>query len=131
MRKRYLLPGPVLLGFCDFFDQAWGKPSAEPLPVLAPTTIGGVPLPFPCPHCGAVHPVLQDRKLMDKYRDPWRDFSWCPSCQGRYRLTRGASPPAPIPLGAAAAPTLAVVGGKACVIQPVQVGCDLDMLETN
>ena len=54
LRRRLLLPGPVLMGFADLYDAAYGNPCPpDKMPVVTPTLIGGVALPFPCPHCGA------------------------------------------------------------------------------
>lgn len=129
---RRLLAGPVLLGFADLFDAAWGCPcSPAKMPTLTPTCIGGTLLPFNCPHCGAVRPVMTDPKKRDAYRDPWRDFYWCPACQGRYRLdTVGAPLAAPILPGARAAPARVTIGGAAYLVGVQGVpGDDLDLLE--
>lgn len=102
MRKRRLLiEGPVLLGFAELFDEAWGKPSAEPYPRLTPSRVGPVLLPFECPHCG----VVNDPQQAEHYRDPEREFSWCPSCRRRYVLNGQGTPLAePLPPGATSAP---------------------------
>lgn len=129
---RRLLAGPSMVGFASWFDSGWGKPCAPAdVPTVIPTAIGGVPLPFSCPHCGAVRPVMADPKKRERFRDPWRNHFWCPACLGRYRLDAAATPPAPIEPGSAAAPARVVIGGQTYLL-PVSgaVANDLDMLGT-
>jgi hypothetical protein len=67
MMRRRLLSGPhVLLGFATLCDGAWGRPCPPAaLPTVAPTCVGGVPLPFPCPHCGAADPDWDENEFFD------------------------------------------------------------------
>ena len=129
MHNRALIPGPVLLGFADLFDEAWGKPGAGPIPVVTPTAIGGALLPFACPHCGAARKAAVDPRLREGYRDPWRCFSWCPACRGRYRLNTDGGPlPAPMLPGAKAAPAQVAVGRASYVTCDLPRAGDLDLL---
>ena len=101
-RRRLLLPGPVLLGFADLFDAAYGRPcAASEIPLVTPTAIGGALLPFSCPHCGAVRPQMATAQGRAEHSDPQRGFYFCPACEGRYRLAPGAPPAAPIDLAGA------------------------------
>lgn len=131
MSRRRLLPGPVLLGFAQLFDAAWGRPCpATEIPTVAPTRLGGQALPFPCPHCGAVRPRSKDPAARDDYRDPVRGFCWCPACLGRYRLDReGIALPAPLRPGAQAAPCRVTVGGVSWILDMNSEPDDLDFLE--
>ncbi len=107
-RRRYLIPGPVLIGFGEMFDRSYGDPKT-PLPYVrvTPTKIGGVLLPFPCPHCDEVRSVVVDSKRKDHYRDSERGFSWCPACRKRYVINpEGQSLVGELPAGATHAPAL-------------------------
>lgn len=130
MRRR-LLPGPVLMGFSTLFDAAWGNPCApSEIPTLSPTCIGGVPLPFPCPHCGQVRKAMADPKARLGYTDPVRGFSWCPACGGRFRLDAvGIALPAPLQVGARAAPCLVTLGSASWILDMNSEADDLDFLE--
>ena len=127
MRRR-LLPGPhVLLGFATLCDGAWGRPCRErDLPLVAPTVVGGMPLPFPCPHCGAVRSPAERAACLD----PVRGFLWCPACRGRYRLDPTGLPlPSPLPPGARAAPCRVTVGGASWILDLNSEADVLDLLE--
>lgn len=127
--RRRLLPGAVLVGFAPLFDAAWGNPCPpHQIPTVAPSCIGGVALPFPCPHCGAVRPEMADGRRT-AYRDPQRGFSWCPACRGRYRLEAGAPLPVPLAPGAQAAPCRVTVGGVCWIIDIQNQADDLDLLD--
>jgi len=132
MRRR-LLPGPqVLLGFATLCDAAWGRPCrAADLPTVAPTCLGGVALPFPCPHCGQVRPVMADAEGRKAYSDPQRGFHWCPACRGRYRLDPAGVPlPAPLAPGARAAPCRVTLGGASWILDMNSQADVLDLLDT-
>ncbi len=132
MRRRRLLRGPfVLMGFADLCDAAYGRPCRpSELPTVAPTSIGGVPLPFPCPHCGQVRKEMADPKLRKDYEDPVRGFYFCPACQGRYRLDPEGIPlPAPLQAGARAAPCRVTVGGASWILDMNSEADVLDFLE--
>lgn len=132
MRRRRLLGGPhVLLGFATLCDGAYGRPCppAE-LPTVAPTCLGGVPLPFPCPHCGQVRKALVDPVEREEYYDKVRGFYWCPNCRGRYRLdTEGMPLPAPLQVGARSAPCRVTVGGASWILDMNSQADVLDFLE--
>ncbi len=85
MASSVLISGPVLLGFAMAFDECYGEPGNGLPPIVTPTAIGGVLLPFACVHCGQVRPEPVSVHA-SKYRDPIRGHSWCPSCNGRYLL---------------------------------------------
>jgi hypothetical protein len=104
MRQR--LPGPVLLGFAEAFEEAYGDPATpRPYPRITPSRIGPVLLPFSCPHCAAVRSETVDPSHRRAYQDAARRFSWCPACRGRY-VVNGAGMPLPeaLPAGATCAP---------------------------
>lgn len=129
-RRRQLLPGPVLLGFATLYDAAWGTPCPlEKMPMVAPSCIGGVALPFPCPHCGAVRPEMADPQQRGAYCDPARGFFFCPACRGRYRLEAGAPLPVPLRVGAQAAPCRVRLGGASWILDLQSMADDLDLLE--
>ena len=118
MPSRALLPGPVLLGFADFFEAAQGDPrTPQPYPRVVPSAVSGVLLPFRCPHCGKVRPEAVDPRKRGGYGDPARGFSWCPACGGRYVLDGRGTPLAEaLPPGAACAPAKVERGGKVAVL---------------
>lgn len=129
-RRRLLLPGPVLLGFADLFDAAYGRPcAASEIPLVTPTAIGGALLPWPCPHCGAVRPQMATAQGRAEHSDPQRGFYFCPACEGRYRLAPGAPPPVAIAAGAHAAPCRVELGGVSWIIDMNRLADDLDFLE--
>ena len=103
---RVLLPGPPLIGFATLFDGAYGNPATpRPYPRVAPAHVGGVLLPFPCPHCHKVAPAAVHPRRRKGYCDKERGFSWCPACRGRYVLDPQGAPLAQgLPPGAVAAP---------------------------
>lgn len=129
--RRKLLPGPVLMGFAIDFDQAWGRPCQGPIPVITPTRLGGVLLPFPCVHCGEVREASVDPKQREGYRDPWREHFWCPACHGRYRLNSVGAPLAAAMLpGARCAPARVECGAAAFLIGVCGVpGSEIDLIE--
>lgn len=106
MQRRMILPGPVLVGFAAMFDRAYGDPKTpRPYARVAPTKMGSVLLPFPCPNCSAVRAEVVDPKTRKGYTDEERGFSWCPSCYKRYVIEPEGIPLAEaIPEGAEGAP---------------------------
>ena len=102
------ISGAPLLGFADLFDGAYGNPrTPKPYPRVTPACVGGVLLPFPCPHCGKVRAQAVDPRRRAGYCDKGRGFSWCPACGGRYVLAREGVPLASsLPAGATSAPAL-------------------------
>jgi len=109
---RRLIPGPVLLGFAEIFDEAWGKPAPNP-PRVTPSKVGEVLLPFPCPHCSAARPEPVDPRRRSLYEDPGRGFSFCPVCLGRYVVDRAGVPLlGELPRGATSAPARVERGGR-------------------
>jgi len=113
-RRKVLIPGPVLVGFSEFFDRSYGDPrTPRPYPKVTPSCVGGVLLPFPCPHCSAVRSAVIDPKTRLGYFDKERDFSWCPSCRGRYEIIPEGQPLiGALPAGATHAPALVERRGK-------------------
>jgi len=128
-RRRWLISGPVLLGFASVFDAAYGNPKTpRPYPRVTPSHVGGVLLPFPCPHCGAVRKEPVDRKKADGYRDKERGFAWCPACRGRYVMNRdGVALVGALPKGADAAPAFVERDGARDVLA-LRVEDGLDVL---
>lgn len=116
--RRVLIPGPVLLGFATMFDQSYGDPKTpRPYPKVTPSCVGGVLLPFKCPHCSAVRSVVIDPKTRLGYRDTERGFSWCPACTKRYDICLEGTPlKKPLPAGATHAPALVERGDKTTVV---------------
>ena len=128
-RRKVLIPGPVLVGFSEFFDRSYGDPrTPRPYPKVTPSCVGGVLLPFPCPHCSAVRSAVIDPKKRLGYFDKERDFSWCPSCQGRYEIIPEGQPLiGTLPAGATHAPALVERGKKTELVG--MIGADgLDVL---
>jgi hypothetical protein len=123
-RRKLLLPGPVLIGFSEFFDRAWGDPLTErPYPKVTPSCVGGVLLPFACPHCGVVKSAVIDPKTRLGYWDQDRDFSWCPACQKRYVIeSKGTPLKSALPAGATHAPALVERVGKTEVVGLLEDG---------
>jgi hypothetical protein len=117
-RRKLLIPGPVLVGFSALFDQAHGDPrTPRPYVKVTPTAIGGMLVPFPCPHCGAVRSAVIDPKTRLGYHDKERDFSWCPACRKRYVINpKGAALVGALPPGATHAPALVERAGISEVI---------------
>ncbi len=117
-RRRLLIPGPVLIGFGQVFDQSYGDPRTKlPYPRVTPSCIGAVLLPYPCPHCKAVRSQVIDPKTRLGYYDAERKFSWCPSCRGRYVVNPKGTPlTKSLPPGVDHAPALVERGGKSEVI---------------
>ena len=102
----------------DIFDRAHGSPKTpRPYPNVTPSTMCGVLLPFPCPHCGEVRASVIDRKTRLGYYDSQRKFSWCPACDGRYVIEPEGTPLiGELPAGATHAPALVTRGEKREVI---------------
>lgn len=128
-----LLPGPPLLGFALIFDEAYGKPSLLSYPRVTPSRIGDILLPFPCVHCGAVRSETINPKKRDGYRDKYRGFSFCPSCQGRYILNLAGTPlTKELPPGAFFAPAhvegIGMVGKHVTAPKPASIIGDLGLL---
>ncbi len=117
-RRRLLIPGPVLVGFADVFDNAHGSArTPRPYPRVTPSRMGSVLLPFQCPHCGEVKSAVVDPKTRNGYRDAERNFSWCPSCHLRYVIIiQGMPLTESIPAGATHAPALVERSGRAEVV---------------
>lgn len=114
--RRVLLRGPVLIGFNELFDRAWGEPTTTPLVTVKPARIGDALLPFACPHCNAVHPEMVKPKTSVGYWDKERGFSWCPSCRKRYVLDgRGAPLADKLEVGATHAPAVLECDGKVVI----------------
>jgi uncharacterized Zn-finger protein len=112
-----LLRGPVLIGFNDLFAESSGREEPGPYVKVKPAVIGGVLLPFPCPHCSAVKPEMVHPRRSLNYKDEGRGFSWCPACRKRYVLDDKGAPLADeIEVGAMHAPAVIECGGKVAVI---------------
>lgn len=113
-RRKVLLPGPVLIGFSEMFDRSYGDPKTpRPYVKIMPSCVGGVLLPFPCPHCGEVRSAVIDPKKRLGYYDRERSFSWCPSCRKRYVIEPKGQPlTEPLSIGATHAPALVKRGEK-------------------
>lgn len=125
---RVLLSGPVLLGFSEFFDRAYGCPKTPtPYPKVTPSKVGGVLLPFPCPYCGEVKSAVVDPKTRLGYWDRQRGHSWCPACNKRYVIdSKGRELEEGLPEGATHAPALVTRGDKTEVIGlPVADGLNM------
>jgi hypothetical protein len=122
VRRHRLLPGRVLVGFGMLFERSYGNPGTPTqadgsYPKVTPTRLGALLLPFPCPHCEAVRPVVVHPRKRQGYQDAERGFSWCPACSGRYVLDAEGTPLAsPLPAGATHAPALVERDGKATVV---------------
>ena len=103
------LKGPVLLGFAEMFDRTRGDEETPwPYPVVVPSAVGPVILPFSCPHCGTTCSELVDPKTRENYYDKERKFSWCPcpDCRKRFFVDRKGEPLAEVlPAGATVAPS--------------------------
>lgn len=119
MLRRKLLPGPALLGFADQFDGAYGDPKTpHPYPQVTPSSMSGILLPFPCPHCGQVRGEAVDPRTRAGYCDPERGFSFCPACCKRYVINwRGMPLAEALPAGAVSAPAKVERGGKGQVLR--------------
>jgi hypothetical protein len=94
-KRRLLIPGPVLIGFAEFFDRSYGDPKTPKAtdgnyPTVTPSKLGDTLLPFMCIYCEVVQSV--DPKQVANYTDDQRKFSWCPSCRGRYVLDKDGQP---------------------------------------
>lgn len=126
MKRRVLIPGPVLVGFGEIFDRSFGNPKTEkPYPKVTPSKIGDVLLPFLCPHCGSVRSAVIDKKTRLGYWDKERDFSWCPACQGRYVINPDGAPlEEPLEPGATHAPALVERNGETRVLRLDDNGLD-------
>lgn len=127
-RRRRLIRGPVLLGFAQAFDRASGREDTpRPYPVITPSRVGGVLLPFQCPHCGAVCSETVDPKRRKGYTDKERGFSWCPRCRRRYIVNLEGMPLAEaLPAGATFAPARVERGDKVETLDgPREDGLDL------
>lgn len=119
MRRRVLIPGPVLIGFAELFDTAYGDPKTpRPYPRVTPSRVGASLLPFPCPHCGEVRAEPVHPKKGEGYRDRERGYSWCPACRGRYVVNRSGGPlVGHLVPGATCAPALVSRNGKESVLE--------------
>jgi uncharacterized Zn-finger protein len=115
--RRLLLRGPVLIGFNEMFADASGREDTpRPYVTVKPALVGGVLLPFECPHCEAVKPEMVHPKRSQDYKDE-RGFSWCPGCRVRYVLDEKGAPLAEgVEVGATHAPAVIERGGKTAVI---------------
>jgi len=94
-RKRYLIPGPVLIGFAEFFDRSYGDPTTPKTPdgdypTITPSSFNGLLLPFSCMYCEGT--IVVTPRNVANYTDTDRGFSWCPSCKGRYVLDPNGQP---------------------------------------
>jgi hypothetical protein len=111
-----LLKGPVLIGFATAFDSASGDSETEyPYPIVTPSAVGPILLPFCCPHCGADCGALVDPERRLNYYDKLRKFSWCPSaaCRKRFFVDRGGMPlPRDLYAGSKVAPSKVARDGK-------------------
>ena len=119
MTRRPLISGTPLVGFNSLFDAAYGSTKgSKPHPRVTPSRVGAALLPFPCPHCGEVRPVVVDRKRYAGYRDPVRGHSWCPACRGRYEINFDGAPlVGALEPGAISAPAIVEVGGKKKIVR--------------
>lgn len=126
MRRRILIPGPVLIGFSELFDRAHGDPKTErPYPKVTPSRMGSVLLPFACPHCGEVRSEVVDPRRREHYYDRDRDFGWCPACRKRYVIDfKGTPLVASISAGAVAAPALVERNGTTKALDVPDDGID-------
>jgi hypothetical protein len=102
-----ILQGPVLVGFDELFDRAYGDPETpRPYAKITPTRLGKTLLPFACPSCDGI----VDTSTIDKHTDKRRGFSWCPHCRKRYVLNdKGV-------VGVICAPARVEIGGKCFVV---------------
>jgi hypothetical protein len=119
VRGRYLIPGPILIGFAEFFDRAYGDPKTPKkngdYPIVTPSKLGDTLLPFMCIYCEVVQSVCP--KQLANYTDDRRGFSWCPSCRGRYILDRQGQPlEDDIPAGVDYAPAAVKHGEETTVV---------------
>ena len=115
------------MGFMEAFDRVSGREDTpRPYPNVTPSRVGGVLLPFQCPHCGAVRPEAVDGKRRHYY-DKKRGFSWCPACRGRYVIHPEGMPlQEALPPGATFAPARIEKGGQVEVLAaPSENGLDL------
>lgn len=123
--RRRLIPGPVLIGFNELFEQSFGDPTT-PTPYLKvkPAKVGGALLPFPCVHCGEVRAELVHPHKHRGYRDPSRGFSWCPACKKRFIIDYNGAPLSDsVPAGSDSAPALVEDGnGKIAVVEAPKDG---------
>lgn len=114
-RPSRLLSGTPLLGFATAFDAASGDETTPwPYPVVTPSAVGPVILPFHCPHCGTVCSELVDPNTREHYYDKLRKFSWCPcvDCRKRFFVDRKGTPlTSLLSAGAAVAPSKVERGG--------------------
>lgn len=117
----------MLIGFSELFDAAYGDPKTpRPYPRVTPSCVGGVLLPFPCPHCGAVRTEPVHRNKSNGYRDHDRGFTWCPACRGRYVMNRSGTPLiGALPAGADCAPALVERDGKTEQLAPRDSALDV------
>lgn len=105
--------GVPLLGFATAFTEINGRDDTPlPLPVVTPSRMGGILLPFACPHCSAVRSEPVNPRKRRLYHDDEGGFSWCPACRCRYVLIlQGLPLAAPLPAGAESAPAQVVRNG--------------------
>ena len=111
-----LLPGPAVCGFWGLFDADYGDPSTpRPYPRVTPSALGGVTLPFRCPHCKRIRADFADGAEREKYHDA-RDGHgnyWCPDCGGRFDLALPGAPlAAALPAGSVVAPSRVERAGR-------------------
>lgn len=125
-RRRRLIHGTPLVGFLEAFEESCGRPTPN-MPIITPSRVGGVLLPFACPHCGAVRSETVDRGKRKQYTDKERGFSFCPVCLGRYIVNLEGMPLAEaLPAGATSAPARIERGGKVEVLDGAkESGLDL------
>jgi len=119
-KRRLLIPGPILVGFSEFFDNAYGssktpKDANGDYPTVTPSRLGPVLLPFVCIYCESVQSV--EPRQVANYTDNERGFSWCPSCRGRYVLDTDGQPlEDEIPPGVNYAPATVERGNETTIV---------------
>jgi hypothetical protein len=109
------------VGFNELFDRSFGRHDCQrPYPRIIPSRIGSVLLPFACPYCNEVRSQVVDAKTRLGWHDSERDFSWCPSCKGRYVIDPKGTPLVKaLPPGATSAPALVKRAGKTEVLKEI------------
>lgn len=94
MRRRAHISGPTLCGFWGMFEEDYGTPTGDILPIITPSFVGSSLLPFRCPGCKTVAQELVCPKTREYFHDRrmGRDNYWCPNCGLRFRLNLQGSP---------------------------------------
>jgi hypothetical protein len=105
------------VGFFELFAESSGREDTpRPYVTVKPAIVGGVLLPFSCPHCDTVKPEMVHPKRSANYKDE-RGFSWCPACRMRYVLDENGAPlSGDIEVGATHAPAVLERDGKKLIL---------------